>query len=69
MPAPVRAAVIAYLHAYGLIFGAFDFALDGNGTWWFLECNPNGQWAFVDGPTSRAVTRALADTLQKGVPT
>lgn len=67
VPDAVAGAVRAYLRAYGLIFGAFDFALGPDGRWWFLECNPNGQWAFVDEPTTRAIAQALADTLQKGV--
>ncbi|MEV3855028.1 ATP-grasp ribosomal peptide maturase [Streptomyces sp. NPDC050095] len=66
VPAAVRVAVRAYLDALELTFGAFDFALDADGRWWFLECNPNGQWAFVDAPTRQAITEALADTLQKG---
>ncbi|MEU6706507.1 ATP-grasp ribosomal peptide maturase [Streptomyces wuyuanensis] len=68
VPCSVREAVRAFLHAFGLSFGAFDFALDSDGRWWFLECNPNGQWAFVDEPTTRAIASALADTLQKGAP-
>ncbi|MDQ8707272.1 ATP-grasp ribosomal peptide maturase [Streptomyces sp. LHD-70] len=68
VPGPVRDAARSFLHAFGLRFGAFDFALDADGRWWFLECNPNGQWAFVDEATTRAITHALADTLQKGTP-
>ncbi|WP_181786232.1 ATP-grasp ribosomal peptide maturase [Streptomyces phytophilus] len=66
VPDPVRDAARAFLRTFGLSFGAFDFAIDGDGRWWFLECNPNGQWAFVDEATIRAITGALADTLQKG---
>ncbi|MFE6163858.1 ATP-grasp ribosomal peptide maturase [Streptomyces sp. NPDC056486] len=66
VPAEIRSAVRGYLDTFGLSFGAFDFALDSEGRWWFIECNPNGQWAFVDEPTRRAITEALADILQKG---
>ncbi|MFE7133657.1 ATP-grasp ribosomal peptide maturase [Streptomyces sp. NPDC057638] len=66
VPPGIHEAVRSYLDAFGLVFGAFDFALDRDGRWWFLECNPNGQWAFVDQPTTEAITTALADTLQKG---
>jgi ATP-grasp ribosomal peptide maturase len=66
VPAEVRSGVRAYLDTYGLVFGAFDFALAPDGRWWFIECNPNGQWAFVDDPTCHAIANALADTLQKG---
>ena len=31
-----------------LRFGAIDFAMDRSGRWWFLEINPNGQWAWMD---------------------
>ncbi|MGW6454728.1 hypothetical protein ACWF94_02170 [Streptomyces sp. NPDC055078] len=66
VPRTIRNGVRSYLHAFGLVFGAFDFALDGDGQWWFLECNPSGQWAFVDQPTTQAIAAALADTLRKG---
>ncbi|MGW0712542.1 ATP-grasp ribosomal peptide maturase [Streptomyces sp. NPDC002643] len=68
VPAPVRQGIRAYLKAFGLVFGAFDFALEAGGAWRFLECNPNGQWAFVDRDTTRAITCALADLLEKGHP-
>ncbi|AVZ73559.1 ATP-grasp ribosomal peptide maturase [Streptomyces lunaelactis] len=68
VPGPVREAVLSYLRTFGLTFGAFDFALDAADQWWFLECNPNGQWAFVDESTTRAIACALANTLEKGVP-
>ncbi|WP_236537789.1 hypothetical protein [Spiractinospora alimapuensis] len=42
----------AYLAHYGLVFGCFDFAVTGTGSepgdWVWLECNPNGQWGFLD---------------------
>lgn len=36
------------------------------GDWYFLECNPNGQWAWQPHATTRAIARALADVLEKG---
>ncbi|MFI6278751.1 ATP-grasp ribosomal peptide maturase [Streptomyces sp. NPDC050988] len=68
VPAPVRQGIRSYLKAFGLVFGAFDFALEADGAWRFLECNPNGQWAFVDRDTTGAITCALADLLEKGHP-
>jgi ATP-grasp ribosomal peptide maturase len=66
VPAPVHEAARAFLRTFGLRFGAFDFALDAEDRWWFLECNANGQWAFVDEATTRAIAGALAGILQKG---
>jgi ATP-grasp ribosomal peptide maturase len=66
VPGAVRRGVHAYLDAFGLAFGAFDFALDRDTTWRFYECNPAGQWAFMGDDTTRAIATALADLLQRG---
>lgn len=31
-----------------LIFGAFDFIVDPDDNWFFLEFNPNGQWLWLE---------------------
>lgn len=55
--------LLAYLHRFGLHFGCFDFAVDHRGTPYFLECNPNGQWAWLEEPTGLPMTAAFADAL------
>ncbi len=65
VPDEIASAVRCYLTEFGLVFGAFDFALHANGGWVMLECNPNGQWAFLDPDTVRGITMALADLLEK----
>ncbi|MEO3973435.1 ATP-grasp ribosomal peptide maturase [Streptomyces sp. CAU 1734] len=65
-PADVVKGVRAYLDAFGLTFGAFDFGLDSDGRWWFYECNPNGQWAWFPDPITRRIVHTLADRLQHG---
>ncbi|MGI5403025.1 ATP-grasp ribosomal peptide maturase [Streptomyces sp. CA-135486] len=62
-PPDVAEGVRAYLDAFGLTFGAFDFGLDIDGRWWFYECNPNGQWAWFPEPITRQITAAIADQL------
>ncbi|WP_327135119.1 ATP-grasp ribosomal peptide maturase [Streptomyces sp. NBC_01343] len=66
VPDPVARAVCAYLTAFRLTFGAFDFAVTAAGDWYFLECNPNGQWAWQPGPITESIAHAIADQLQKG---
>lgn len=66
VPEGIAKAVRTYLDAFGLVFGAFDFALRRDGQWVFLECNPNGQWAWFETPVSEQITVALADALEKG---
>jgi glutathione synthase/RimK-type ligase-like ATP-grasp enzyme len=52
-----------FLEHYGLRFGAFDFAEDADGRPWFLECNPAGQWGWLEGATCVGVTTSLVSLL------
>ncbi|MFE7115683.1 ATP-grasp ribosomal peptide maturase [Streptomyces sp. NPDC057654] len=65
-PRTVERALHAYLRHFGLVFGAFDFALSESGEWTFIECNPSGQWAWMEPPTGLPMTAALADLLERG---
>ncbi len=62
-PDEVRHSVLAYLHEFGLAFGAFDFSVTPDGRWWFLECNPNGQWGWLAEETGLPIAEAIADEL------
>ncbi|MER6250721.1 ATP-grasp ribosomal peptide maturase [Streptomyces sp. NPDC001584] len=64
-PPQVTAALFRYLSLFGLVFGAFDFAVDQAGTWWFLECNPSGQWAWLEPETGLPMVSAMADLLER----
>ncbi|WP_435876969.1 ATP-grasp ribosomal peptide maturase [Streptomyces acidicola] len=55
----------AYLDRFRLVFGAFDFAVDRQGQWWFLECNPSGQWAWLEPETGLPMVAAMADLLER----
>ncbi|WP_256104227.1 ATP-grasp ribosomal peptide maturase [Streptomyces sp. ODS05-4] len=66
VPTPIAKGVRAYLNAFGLTFGAFDFGLDRDGVWHWYECNPNGQWAWFPDHITAPLTRAIADHLQHG---
>jgi ATP-grasp ribosomal peptide maturase len=56
-----------YLDRFGLVFGCFDFALDHQGGWHWLELNPGGQWAWMQEPTGLPMAAAFADLLEEGV--
>ncbi len=66
-PPAVERSMRAYLKHFGLVFGAFDFALTDRGEWIFIECNPSGQWAWMEPPTGLPMTAALADLLEGGL--
>lgn len=62
----IRGALVRFLADFGLSFGAFDFAVTPDGAWWFLECNPNGQWAWLEDAAGLPITSAIADLLKNG---
>ncbi|MGH3565018.1 MAG: ATP-grasp ribosomal peptide maturase [Pseudonocardia sp.] len=62
-PDEVRYGVVAYLRKFGLTFGAFDFSVTPDGRWWFLECNPAGQWGWLAEETGLPIAEAIADEL------
>jgi ATP-grasp ribosomal peptide maturase len=68
VPPRVAAAVRDYLRAAELAYGAFDFAEDGDGTWWFLECNQSGQFGFVEVETGQPIARSIAQWLTRPGP-
>ncbi|MGW4032810.1 ATP-grasp ribosomal peptide maturase [Streptomyces sp. NPDC004838] len=65
-PDELRPLLLDYLAHFGLRFGAFDFAETVDGAWWFLECNPNGQWAWLEAAAGLPITAAIADLLENG---
>ncbi|GGV38784.1 ATP-grasp ribosomal peptide maturase [Streptomyces griseoflavus] len=67
---PVRTAdaVRTYVRRAELAYGAFDFAEDADGTWWFLECNQSGQFGFVEVETEQPIARSIAEWLSRPVP-
>ncbi|MEU0516938.1 ATP-grasp ribosomal peptide maturase [Streptosporangium sp. NPDC006007] len=52
-----------YLEDLGLRFGAFDFAFTNDDVPVFLECNPNGQWGWLEEVTGLPISAAVADLL------
>jgi glutathione synthase/RimK-type ligase-like ATP-grasp enzyme len=50
----------------GLRFAPLDFAEDLDGMAWFLEINPNGQWAWIQDRTGAPISDAIAKALSSG---
>ena len=55
--------LLAYLDAFDLNFGCFDLAVTPDGQPVFFECNPNGQWLWIEELTGAPISRAIADLL------
>ncbi|MFF3736903.1 ATP-grasp ribosomal peptide maturase [Streptomyces sp. NPDC002566] len=63
VPPRLADSVRTYLREAQLTYGAFDFAEDADGTWWFLECNQSGQFGFVEVETGQPIARTIAEWL------
>ncbi len=67
LPASVAQSCVQLLHRLNLTVGAIDIIVDRKGRYYFLEINPNGQWAFVAPETVAEIGKTLAQLLETGV--
>jgi hypothetical protein len=65
IPKTVTNLCFRMMDELGLVFGAFDFAVDAKGQYYFLELNPNGQWYWLEHFTGLLISDAIADILVK----
>ena len=65
MPESIAGKCTAFLRRMGLSFGCFDFIVTPSGEYVFLECNPNGQWLWVELETGLPISQAIAEFLSE----
>lgn len=58
--------MLAFMSTFGLSFGAFDFAVTTDSEWIMFECNPFGQYGWLEDALDLPITSALADLLESG---
>lgn len=63
LPVHVADFCRSYLRVMHLHFGCFDFIVTPRGKYVFLECNPNGQWLWVELLTGQKISVAIAECL------
>lgn len=63
LPQSIEQACIQYCKELGLIYGAIDFIVDKNDSYWFLEINPKGQWLWLEDLTGAPISKAIAEYL------
>lgn len=59
----IQERCLAITRELGLRFGAIDLVTDVDGESWFLEINPNGQWAWIENRTGARIAEAIVDDL------
>ena len=63
LPVPVVQTVRKFFDALGLFTGSLDLIVDEGGRYWFLECNQDGQWSWLDPVVDGAISKAFASAL------
>ncbi len=67
VPTAIHQGVRQYMAHFGLVYGAFDFVVTPDDEWVFLECNPGGQYGWLESATRAPLTATLARLLAEGV--
>ncbi|QTF57944.1 MvdC/MvdD family ATP grasp protein [Stutzerimonas frequens] len=65
LPREVEDQCAALMRRLNLRYGAIDFICDQQGKLWFLEINPNGQWAWIENLTGYPIAAAIVDELEE----
>ena len=65
-PAGLHQPLLKFHEQMGLTFGVYDFKLDSNGTPYFLEVNPSGQWLDMETEAGHPISEAWARQLVEG---
>ena len=63
LPDNISNKCIMLVHALGLNFGCIDLIVKPNGEYVFLECNPNGQWLWLELATGMKISYSIANFL------
>jgi hypothetical protein len=66
LPAAVSKSLATLMGALGLTFGVLDIRLGVDGEYYFLEVNPQGQFAYLEIKTGLPIFESLANYLVHG---
>ena len=63
IPDNLKSSCLSYLQKMGLNFGCFDIIVTPQEEFVFLECNPNGQWYWIEIETGAPISEIIAKHL------
>lgn len=65
LPKEVQQQIVNLMHTFRLKFGGIDLALV-DGTYYFIEINPTGEWGWLVDTSRLPIDKAIADSLSFG---
>lgn len=63
LPIEIAKKCLQFLKKMRLNFGCFDFIVTPDDEYVFLECNPNGQWLWIELETGQPISETIAKWL------
>ena len=66
LPMSVSDKCARLVASFGLTFGTIDMVKTPEGSYVFLELNPNGQWGWLESPTGDSYAGTIATLLERG---
>ena len=62
-PEKIINLINSIMNEAGLYYGAFDFIVDSEGKWWYLEVNTSGQWLWIEDLVGHPISARVAESL------
>ncbi|KRB18382.1 hypothetical protein ASE05_27140 [Mesorhizobium sp. Root172] len=62
-PPEVIRRINSIMSKLGLYYGAFDFIVDDDDRWWYLEVNSSGQWLWIEDLVGLPISARVAESL------
>lgn len=63
-PCEITASVNAMMAELGIQYGALDFIVDEEGSWWFLEVNSMGQFLWIEDLSGLEISKEIVKWLK-----
>lgn len=64
LPQDIQDKAIEITHTLGLTYSAIDLIMSKQEEFTFLECNPNGQWAWIENRLGYPISEKIVSLLQ-----
>ena len=61
--------ILIFMREMQLFSGSIDLIKDINNQYWFLECNQDGQWGWLDMTVNQKISKAFANAFYKKIAT
>lgn len=63
LPKEIQSKILTFMDFADLVTGSFDFIVTPSGEYVFLECNPDGQWGWLEPAVDGKISSGFADML------